>query len=291
MTPVPADGFTQLALHFLAHVPRRGPADLYDPGHVRRSAPHFSAAARALVEADARALARMWTAELDVVDALPELHASLAAYRRTSARALAELGPADVASPALLAALQRAGAAAELLHASLSLLALEFEAALAAVVEPALEAACAGLRAPLEALSARAPGLGEARVEVVWSLGSRGRALPGRILIGRPAEDPLLPAIVAAHEHAVCTSGQEDYFAAEWSALVRLSGWLVGAAPELREAQARWLAGLDLAPILAAAVAAGWLAATDAERVAREPGARGELLARCASPRAGRVRG
>lgn len=281
MTPVPADGFTQLALHFLAHVPRRGPADLFDPGHVRRSAPHFSADARALVEADARALATLWSPELDVVDALPELHASLAGYRRTTARALAELGPADVASPELLAALQRVGAPAELLHASLSLLVDEFEAVLAAVAEPALRAACRALASSLELLSERVPGLGGARVEVVWSLGSRGRALPRRILVGCSAAEPVLPAIVAAHEHAVCTSGQRDYCAAEWSALVRLSGWLVGAAAELREAHARWLAGLDLAPILARAVAERWLAAAEAEQVAGERLARAELLARC----------
>lgn len=272
-----ADGFTQLVFHALAHVPRPGPGDLHDPTHVDRAARHFSPATRELLTSDAALLAALWRASpgLDLLDALPELHTSLPAFRRTAARALAELTDRDVAAPSLLAALQRLGAPAELLHATLGLVADEFARVHADIITPSLAAACGSIAASLAPLAERVPGLLSAQIELVWALGSRGRALPRRILIGAPDGAPLLSAVVAVHEYAVCTSGQDDYLRAEWSALRRAARWL--RATHLRGAHARWLAGLDLSAILAGA--RDLLTARDLDALHHDRDARADLLA------------
>lgn len=208
-----ADGFTQLALHVLAHVPRDGPGDLLDRRHVEWSARVLPPRAQALLTADAATLAALWRSDpaLDILDALPDLHTSLDAFRRTAARALADLRPADVAGPPLLRALQRLGPAGELMHATLGLLAPAF-ARVHAELGPALLRGRDELRPWLAALCEHVPDLAAARVELVWALGPRGRALPARLLVGCPGHltDAATPAIVAAHEHAVCLSGQVD---------------------------------------------------------------------------------
>lgn len=276
----PADAFTQLVLHVLAHVPRAGPGDLHDPQHLAAAAPLWSPGARALLAEDAATLAALWRAApaLDRLDALPDLHASLAAFRRTAARPLAALGPGDVADPALLRALQALGPAGELVHALLGLLAPEFAEIHERALAPMLTRAAADLAPWLAVLAAAVPGLAAARVELAWSLGGRGRALPARILVGAGG-DPRLPAVVAAHEHAVCTSGQVDHPRAEWSALVRLARWLRDAPPELRDAHARWLAGLRLAPLLADVVALGLVDAAAAAALDRDVRGRAARLA------------
>jgi hypothetical protein len=256
MTLAVADAFTQLAVHVLAHVPRAGPGDLCDRRHVEASARCFSPRATALLADDAASLAALWSSSaLDALDGLPDLHASLPEFRRTAARALAELRPEDVADPPLLRALQRLGPAGELVHASLGLLAAEFSAVWTDTLEPTLRRGLDELRPWLARLCEPVPGLASARIELVWALGARGRAMPTRILIGCPGHltDAIAPAIVAAHEHAVCTSGQVDHARAEWSALVRLARWLRAAPASLRQAHARWLAGLELGELLTAA--------------------------------------
>lgn len=281
MRPAAADGFTQLALHLLAHVPRAGPGDLFAPEHLARCEPLFRRSTQALLRDDAATLAALWRASpaLDLLDGLPELHASLPAFRRSASRALAELDAGDVASPELLHALQRLGAPAELVHATLALVLDEFERVHDAEIAPALHAAATTIGPALAALAEHAPGLAEARVELVWSLGTRGRAMPGRILIGCPAGDPFTPAVVAAHEHAVCTSGHVDYLRAEWSALVRGARWLRAADEPLRRAHARWLARLDLSALVAEALAAGLLDPADVASLRDERSARAERLA------------
>lgn len=280
MPPAAADGFTQLAFHLLAHVPRPGPGDLFDREHLARCEPLFSREARALVHDDAAALATLWRASpaLDVLDLLPELHASLPALRRTAARPLAELHAGDVADPDVLRALQRLGAPAELVHAALGLLLPEFERVHAEVIAPTLAAAAPPIAASLATLT-HVPGLAAARVELVWSLGLRGRAMPRRILIGCPPDDPHTPAVIAAHEHAVCSSGHADYLRAEWSALLRGARWLRAAADPLPDAHARWLAHLDLTALLAAALAAGLVAPRDAAALRDAPTDRAARLA------------
>lgn len=272
-----ADDFTELALDVLAHVPRPGPCDLYDPRHVARAAALYAPATHARLRADARVIAGL--PDLDVLDVLPLLHRSLAAYAPTAARPLAEVAAHEVADPAALRALQGA-AAGELVHVTLALLAGEFAAIHADHVAPWGRAAVAAIDPWLAALAARVPALATTRIDVAWALGPRGRALPDRLLIGcvDPDLDPISPAIVALHEHAVCTSGQVQWAPAEWSALVRVARSCAAAPAPLRAAHARWLAGLDLRGLLAAAVAAGLVDPDRAHALQTDPDARADLL-------------
>lgn len=277
MSVAVADGFTQLVFHALAHVGRAGPGDLFDGTYVAWARSTFAPAVQRLLEEDAAVLAALWRGEpgLDVLDALPELHGSLAAFVRTAGRGLAAVTAEEVARPEVLRALQGLGAAGELVHATLGLLAREFARVHDERIAPRLVEEVGGIEEALAGLAAYVPGLAEARVEVVWALGARGRAMPGRILIGRA---PCAP-IVAAHEVAVCASGQVEHVRAEWAALVRLAGWLRGAPAGPREAHARWLAGLELAGLVERAIAAGLVAAEDGGRVVRERERRAGLLA------------
>jgi hypothetical protein len=279
-----ADGFTQFVFHVLAHVPRPGPGDLHDRRHLDRSAQHFAAPTRALLASDAATLAALWRSSpaLDVLDALPDLHASLPAFRRTATRTLAELTAGDVACPEVLSALQRLGPPAELVHATMSLVVDEFARVHAEAIAPELARASATIAAHLTPLPI--PGLTSARIELVWSLGPRGRALPGRLLIGAPREDidPRLPAVVAAHEYAVSTSGQVDYLRAEWSALLRAARWL--RPTPLRDAHARWLATLDLSAILDGAASLGLVPLHHARTLRHDRPARADLLAALPEP-------
>jgi hypothetical protein len=275
-----ADGFTQLVFHLLAHVRRAGPGDLFDRTYVAWVREVFAGEVQRQLEEDAAVLSALWRGSpaLDVLDVVSELHGSLASFGRTASRALADVRADEVAGPEVLRALQEIGAPGELVHAAFGLLAGDFARVLEESIGPGLRVEVDGLAAVIAGLAAWVPGLAEARVEVVWALGGRGRAMPGRILIGRGAD----AGIVAAHEMAVCASGQVDYVRAEWAALVRLAGWLREAPAELRAMHARWLAGLELTGLVAAAVAEGLVAAEDGARVVREREARAEALARLA---------
>lgn len=272
-----ADDFTQLALHVLAHVPRPAPGDLYDPRHVARAAALHAPLAHTRLRDDAALIAAM--PGLDVLDLLPLLHRSLAAYAPTAARPLADLAPHEVADPAVLRALQETPSG-ELVHITLALLADEFAANYAAHIVPWCRHAIAAIDPWLTALAEHAPGLAEHPIDLAWPLGPHGRALPDRLLIGSvdPVTDPITPSIVALHEYAVCTSGQVAYTHAEWHALVRAARWCARAPAPLRDAHARWLAGLDLRPLLAAAVAADLTTQGRAHALQTAPQARADLL-------------
>lgn len=281
-----ASDYAQLAFHALAHLPIRGPGRLDPryPAWCRRAMPE---AARAPIEEDAPAIAELVARErCDVVHAMPELFRDLAQVRACAARELAELDDRDVASPALLRAL-RNSAAAELLRAAILLAAPAFERFFAAELVPLCERGRALLEPQLDRARALHPPLAGARVELAWPLGAHGRAFPERIVVGVPGDfaglDAATPAVLAMHEASVRAHGGgaagEPYVRAEWSAIIDVARSMAAAPSELREAHARWLAALDLAPLCERAAALGLAPAALAGRVAREPGARARLLA------------
>lgn len=277
MTLAAADGFAQLCFHVLAHVRRAGPGDLFDASVVAWSRATLDAAAQRQLEEDAAVLSALWreAPALDVLDALPALHGSLAGFRRTAAGALAAVTADAVADAGVLRALQGLGAAGEVVHAALGLLVGPFAEVHARAIAPRLEREAPAIAATLEALAPYVPGLAAARVELALALGRRGRAMPGRIVIGVGTG----AAIVAAHEVAVGSSGQVEYVRAEWAALGRLARWLQPAPGPLREAHAAWLAGLDLGALVEAAVAAGLVAADDGRRLVEGRGERAAMFA------------
>ena len=285
-----ADDYTQLVFHVLAHVARQDPGDLFNEPHIDAAFDRFSADAQALLIDDTHLLARIAgllpaddtppldenfvrtveRTDLSALDLLPELHRSLAAFRRTAARPLADLAPHEVADPAALRSLQALGPAAELLHAQMGLLHHEFLAVHARHIQPWGQSTIAAISPWLAALSDHAPGLADARVELVWALGPHGRAMPGRILIGCASpDDPLTPAILAMHEYAVSTSKHLDYTAGEWDALRRAARWTATAPEPLRNAHTRWLTSLDLSRLLHGAIDTGLLTYADATRLER----------------------
>ncbi len=281
MTTTAADGFTQLVVHLLAHVQRPGPGDLFSPRHIAWSEAHFRPATSAQLHDDAAVLSALWAASpaLDLLDALPALHTSLSAYRRTAARALSELTERDVAQPDLLRALHHLGPAAELVHAMLGLLVDEFARVHDTLVTPLVVTACERISTWLDPLADSIPALATERIEVVWALGDHGRVMPGRLLVGvGDSPDDLTPVVVAVHEHAVRTSGHEAHERAEWSALVHGARWLREAPSPLREAQARWLARLDLSELIEAALADGAVDGDTATALEHDPPERAARL-------------
>lgn len=273
-----ADDYTALALHALAHVPRTSPANLADGWYLDWSARMFSPDVARQALDDGALLAAM--PGLDGLDLLPQLHRSLAAYRRTAARSLADVAPHEVADPAVLRALQRLGPLAELAHTTLALIAPAFARVHAAHIEPWGRAAIPLVSPWLAALAEHAPGLADARIELAWPLGQHGRAMPDRILVGCTdlTRDPPRSAILAMHEHAVLTSQHADHDRAEWDALRRAARWSASAAPPLRQAHAAWLAHLDLRSLVARLEHAGHLDPAAARHLLTAPNRRADDL-------------
>lgn len=278
-----ADEFTQLVFHVLAHAQLRGPGDVHDRRYVAWASERFDVADQQLLEHDSSLLARMWNEDARRYDALHrvcELHAGLEGLIACSDRSLAELSPHEVADPALLERLRELPGA-ELLHATLALLAPGFARAFADL-RPTLEHAAASVRAWIERLGQHCEGLTHARVELVWALGLHGRALSNRILVGAPAQwngcTPARQAVLAAHEHTVAQVDSDDYVTVEWTALLELAQQLREADPPLRDAHREWLASLDLSPLLRAVVARGELAKAEAEALERDAAGRAERL-------------
>jgi hypothetical protein len=283
-----ADGFAQLVGHVLAHVALEQPGNLHDPRYVAWAREHVPADARATLEHDAALIAARWRVDrrLDVLHGMFELQRDLDEFRRTAARSLAELDACDVRSPELLAALRDEAIApvAELLHTTLALL-VDDVAAMLAGLAPRLEHARACAAPLLHRLDQLVPGFEQARVELVWALGVHGRAFPDRILVGVPADwsgcSAARQAVLAAHEHVVRSSLAADYLGGEWDALTSLARLLLRVEDaELRDAHSRWLAELDLDPLLDGVVARGWLARDDARALLGEPLERADRLAR-----------
>lgn len=245
-----AEGYTQLVVHLLAHVPLTGPGNLFDARYVALVTGRIGSEDRALIEHDASLIARAWAADprVDALHALVELHHDLDAFRRTSTRALAELRDDEVAAPGLLARLRELPIG-ELVHATLALLDADFARMRRELVDAALARAIDELQPWLARLHVHVPELDAVPIELVFAMGPHGRALPGRILVGAPADwnglDPRDAALQAAHEALVGACELDGYVAQERWALHALGERLTAAAPDLRAGHARWLAGLD----------------------------------------------
>jgi hypothetical protein len=285
---VVADPFAQLVAHVLAHVALDGqPGNLYDGRYVAWAREQTTAVAHELLEHDAALIGARWRGDrrLDVLHGMFELHGDSNEFRRTTARTLAELAVQDVRSPQLLALLRGPAIApvAELLHTTLSLLVDDFTLMLDGL-GPQLEAARAQVEPLVLRLAAIVPELEHARVELVWGLGAHGRAFPDRILVGAPSAwsgcSAARQAVLAAHECCVRASLADDYLGSEWDALVGLARAMLSMSDsELRDAHARWLAGLDLDELLSGVVARGWLSHDDARTLLEDRLERASRLA------------
>lgn len=260
----PTSDFTELVFHVLAHVPVGGAGCLHDPRYVawaRGRAPHEL---ERLLHEDAAVLERTWSSGPmpAIVHAWPELFGTIAELRSHARHELRALAPAQVRAPAVLAGIVAVDRPElELLHATLCALAPWFAPWHAAEVEPALQQAAAAVAAWLPAAVRVLPSLGAAQIELSWVLGPRGRGMPSRIVVGAPAPwhdlDARISMVLAMHEQAVIDSGHADYLHAEWAALTGLAARMALAPEELRQAHARWLASLELRPLLAPLHAAG----------------------------------
>lgn len=284
---VVADGFAQLVAHVLAHVALgQQPGNLHDARYVAWAREQIAADARRLVEHDAALIGARWSSDrrLDVLHAVFELHGDLDAFRRTKGRSLAELDVHEVRSPKLLARLRGEAIApvAELLHTTLALLVDELALALTGLGSQ-LEAGRAQIEPLVDRLAGIVPGFEHVRVELVWALGVHGRAFPERILVGAPAAwsgcTAARQAVLAAHEHCVRGSDDDDYLGGEWSALVQLARAMQDTGdPELRDAHARWLAELELDALLSGVVERGWVTHARARGLLEDrPGRAGRL--------------
>jgi hypothetical protein len=289
-----ADGFAQLVAHVFAFVPLEQPGNLYDPRYVAWAREHVQASMHAMLEHDAALIGRHWRNDrrLDVLHGVFELQRDLDAFRRTAARALAELDAHEVRSPELLAllcgdAISPIAPIAELLHTTLALVADDFTAVLTGLALQ-LESARVQLEPLVHRLAAVVPEFEHARIELVWALGMHGRAFPDRILVGAPASwsgcSPARQAVLAAHEHSVRASEADDYLGSEWEALVTLARAMQCVDDlALREAHASWLAELALDELLRSAVARGWLSHDEAHALLDHPPSRARWLAHAAT--------
>ena len=279
-----ANGYVQLVVHVLAHVPLTRAGNLYDPRYRAWAAARHGGEALEFLAHDAQLLARAWAVDprMDRLHTLFALHDTLDGFRATATRELAELGDREVARPGLLTELRELPLA-ELLHASLAVLDRPW-AAIFATIEPELRGSCQVLARAILPLREVLPSFAAQSIELVWGLGVHGRAFDQRVLVGAPAtwngSSPLRQAILAAHEHCVARSEHSGYIAAEWDALRDLARRMRALEhPSLRRAHAAWLASLDLDELLAGLVARGQLGRDQAELLRSQPERRASVLA------------
>jgi hypothetical protein len=260
----PTDGFTDLVLHVLAHV-RVGEAGcVHDPRYVAWVRGRAPAELERMLGEDAAVLERAWSGGRmpEIVHAWPELLGSIEALRASATLELRALAPEQVRDAGVLARLVACNRPElELLHATMCMLAPWFADWRAAEVEPALRAASEAVQPWLEPAARVLPSLGDARIELAWALGPRGRGFPTRIVVGAVApwfEGEAIDAVVLAlHEQSVIDSGHASWMLAEWEGLTRLAARMVAAPEALRRAHARWLGSLELRSLLEPLHAAG----------------------------------
>jgi hypothetical protein len=285
-----AGDFADLCFHALAHVPLPGHTSLHDPAYVAWARTALPEDASAPIREDAAVFASLYAEDprSEHVQALPLLFSSIAELRAVAVRPLRDLAPADVADAGALAALRRVDERlAEALFADLALMAPSFADAYARVIVPEVGRGIARVAPHLAEARALSPELAAATVRASIALGARGRAFGAAgIFVGVPTDwndvTHATPAVLALHEQAVhdaARDGDPSYARTEWAALVSVAKLLVEAGADLRSAHGAWIASLDLAPLVAEAVALGLCSAADARRIAAEPRVRSYLLA------------
>lgn len=279
------DDFTGLVLHVLAHVPLSEPGTLYDPRYVAWAAETTPAPEARWLREGVAVWRRAWAEGAPpVVHAWPELFGSIEALRSVATHELGSLRPPQVRAPWVLAQAQaRAGDDLELLHATLCALAPWYARWWVRTLAPRRRETLDPVRRGLDEALSRVPALAGVPVELAWSLGGRGRAFPGRTVVGAPAGwnglDARIPAVLAMHEHLVRDEGHGGYLDAEWSALTGLAARMRGASAPMRAAHRQWLATLQLDPLLDGLLAAGRLEPPEHERLRHDPEGRASRLA------------
>ena len=286
MIATAASDFTELVLHCLAHLRSPGPEDLFDARYVEwvgSSAPteHLSALDNAM-----GTLQVYWgTGRAPmVVQAWPELFATISMFREVGGASLKSLEPSQVSSEGVLGWLKGVDeTVVEAVHSTLRSLAPSFGDWHRMVVRPKLELAIKATAPWLEHAVKLMPSLGERRIEQTSALGVHGRGLPSRILVGAALPfnelDARLPAILALHEESVHLAGKGEYAELEWRALVELSKRMQGAEPSLRATHARWLSTLRISAVLEHAVASGELDPGECQALLADPPRRATRLA------------
>lgn len=289
MIAAPTDGFTDLVLHVLAHVRVGGAGCVHDPRYVAWMRGRAPAEVERMLGEDAAVLGRAWSGGRmpEVVHAWPELLGSIEALRACARLELRAMSPEQVREAGVLARLVACDRPElELLHATLGMLAPWYADWRAAEVEPALRAASDAVQPWLEPAAAVLPSLRDARIELAWALGPRGRGFPARIVVGAVAPWCELEAVdavvLALHEQSVIDSGHAGWVRAEWEGLTSLAARMVAAPQALRRAHARWLALLELRSLLEPLHAAGHLTTEERDGLLHARDERAERLARLA---------
>lgn len=282
----PTGPFADLTFHALAHLAVPGHTSLYDPRYVRWAEESLPREAVEAIATDAPLLAQLHASEPHVerLHALPLLHDTIEDMLAVATKSLHELDPSDVADPGVLASLRTVDEKlVEILRADLALAGPSYARAWTERVRPSLARTCPSVGRVLETACGLMPAMLTARVELAHPLGPRGRVAGDRIVVGAPATwndvDPETTVVLALHERAVSLS-RGPWARVEWDALREVARRMVEAPESLAEAHARWLAQLDLKPLVHAILAAGWMRTEHARRLLDEPRERPALLRR-----------
>lgn len=289
--PRPCSDWTELCVLVLASFPVQDASNLFEPARVRY-ARAWLAGSDAWPDPEAsRALAHLYEASLPAsraLHALPLLLPSLEAFAPLRARPFAEAAEALPRSPVVDSLRALPSALVELCWAELGLLAHGVRRWREREGLALAQSCCDGLAQWAPVLEEAMPEAREAQLEVSALLGTHGRGLGDRVLVGAPAPwhegDVGNAAVWALHERAVQRSGAEHprgtHARVELEALrsvaraVRERG-----TAELALAHARWLEALALEPLAQEAAREGLL--TEQEREAL----RGDLTLFSPSPR------
>ncbi len=262
-----ASDLDDLVFHALAFVacaaaapPASRAASLHWPAYVDWARAALPAPSWSFIAEDAPVLSAMLapTPVAHAIALLAELHASVAELQRHAPRELAELGSAEVASPAVLDALLRLPREpVELLRADLALSAPAFAELQRAVLAPHACRLLEQVEGVMRDAGPRLSALDLSSVELSATLGLRGRGFSSRIVVGTgalpgSAPEPMPTLALAVHERvvqlasdALCGRGRPSPWEDVEAIALHVERRLVAGTP-IERAHGAWLDSLDL---------------------------------------------
>ncbi|MEM9192523.1 MAG: hypothetical protein AAGF12_25335 [Myxococcota bacterium] len=276
--------FTNLVYHGLAFARVAHHSSLWDPAYLRWARTTLPTDSHRWFDEDARAFEALYhrSPAAEALHGFPMGYADIESFLQSAGAPVEAL---DTAHPFARTLRQLPTPLVELFRANLALSATAYRDEFARSLRTELATTVDRVQPHLDAALSIDESLDDKSIELVFSLGPRGRGLGTRLVVGAPVPwtsiSPATPIVLALHESAVGRASIRNagYVRSELTALIDLSIRIAGAPSALQEAHTDWVNRLALDSLIDTAVANGLLT-RDAGTELRKSKERSRLLRR-----------